>query len=230
MSHCCKFCGETNPSKFYGRQKTRCKDCHNIRQHVKWKRDRYKVIDEMGGKCCICDYDNSYAVLQLHHIEPEKKDDNYNVWGKSYNFLKEESKKCVLFCSNCHLEYHNGHFSLFLIGKDNEQINSKAQNHSKYFSVIDAIKDDTDLDDILQMLEIGHPKLDNRECHFCEKDYKPTFGRQKFCSPECAKLASRKVKTRPDKETLVKLVEEIGYSATGRKYGVSDNAIRKWIR
>jgi transposase-like protein len=25
-------------------------------------------------------------------------------------------------------------------------------------------------------------------------------------------------------------VENIGYSATGRKYGVSDNSIRKWIK
>ena len=26
------------------------------------------------------------------------------------------------------------------------------------------------------------------------------------------------------------LMEELGYSATGRKYGVSDNAIRKWLK
>jgi hypothetical protein len=24
-------------------------------------------------------------------------------------------------------------------------------------------------------------------------------------------------------------VERLGYSATGRKYGVSDNAVRKWL-
>lgn len=35
---------------------------------------------------------------------------------------------------------------------------------------------------------------------------------------------------RPSLETLLKEVEQIGYSATGRKYGVSDNSIRKWIR
>jgi hypothetical protein len=40
---------------------------------------------------------------------------------------------------------------------------------------------------------------------------------------------SRKVE-RPTLETLLKDVEEFGYSATGRKYGVSDNAIRKWIK
>lgn len=35
---------------------------------------------------------------------------------------------------------------------------------------------------------------------------------------------------KPDKDILIKEVKEIGYSATGRKYGVSDNSIRKWIK
>jgi predicted RNA-binding Zn-ribbon protein involved in translation (DUF1610 family) len=38
----------------------------------------------------------------------------------------------------------------------------------------------------------------------------------------------RKVE-RPDMNTLLNEVEQMGYSATGKKYGVSDNAIRKWI-
>jgi hypothetical protein len=29
---------------------------------------------------------------------------------------------------------------------------------------------------------------------------------------------------------LIRLVNEIGYVGTGKKFGVSDNAIRKWIR
>jgi len=40
----------------------------------------------------------------------------------------------------------------------------------------------------------------------------------------------RKVTTRPIKELLIKKVKEQGYSATGREYGVSDNAIRKWMK
>ena len=35
---------------------------------------------------------------------------------------------------------------------------------------------------------------------------------------------------RPKKELLIKEVKESGYSAVGRKYGVSDNAIRKWLK
>jgi hypothetical protein len=37
----------------------------------------------------------------------------------------------------------------------------------------------------------------------------------------------RKVK-RPDYETLCMDIKMLGYVGTGKKYGVSDNAIRKW--
>lgn len=46
---------------------------------------------------------------------------------------------------------------------------------------------------------------------------------------KCHRLSTRKT-TRPQKDQLLKEVKELGYSATGRKYGVSDNAIRKWIK
>ena len=40
---------------------------------------------------------------------------------------------------------------------------------------------------------------------------------------------SRKVE-RPPFDTLKSEVNELGYSAVGRKYGVSDNAVRKWLK
>lgn len=43
------------------------------------------------------------------------------------------------------------------------------------------------------------------------------------------KINRRKV-VRPDYHTLLNEIQTLGYCATGRKYGVSDNAIRKWIK
>jgi hypothetical protein len=51
----------------------------------------------------------------------------------------------------------------------------------------------------------------------------------KKCSNEKLSFSRRKV-VRPSVEKLLKEVENNGYSATGRKYGVSDNAIRKWLK
>ena len=44
----------------------------------------------------------------------------------------------------------------------------------------------------------------------------------------CHSKSQRKVE-RPSKEQLLKEIQESSYLAVGRKYGVSDNAIRKWI-
>lgn len=46
----------------------------------------------------------------------------------------------------------------------------------------------------------------------------------------CLPIKNRKVKDRPSKEVLEKEVKELGYCGTGRKYNVSDNCIRKWIK
>lgn len=46
----------------------------------------------------------------------------------------------------------------------------------------------------------------------------------------CRTIEKRKVKIKPSIEQLKIEIKELGYSGTGRKYGVSDNAIRKWIR
>ena len=43
-------------------------------------------------------------------------------------------------------------------------------------------------------------------------------------------LNQRKVKNRPSKDVLKNDIEKLGYMGTGRKYGVSDNTIRKWIK
>jgi hypothetical protein len=62
-------------------------------------------------------------------------------------------------------------------------------------------------------------------CPQCDKE---VFG-TKFCSTECASLAHRKV-ARPRKKTLEKLLKDMSYCAIGRKYGVTDNAVRKWAK
>lgn len=52
---------------------------------------------------------------------------------------------------------------------------------------------------------------------------------EKFHNKKLQSINSR-VKERPDFNLLQKDVTELGYSATGRKYGVSDNAVRKWVK
>lgn len=75
-----------------------------------------------------------------------------------------------------------------------------------------------------------------RRCEECGAEYRPRRRGQRFCSRACAERrgraageARRKVE-RPPYEQLLGEVEALGYSAVGRRYGVSDNAVRKWLR
>jgi ribosomal protein S27AE len=43
-------------------------------------------------------------------------------------------------------------------------------------------------------------------------------------------MNQRKVKERPSLKVLKKEIKEFGYRGTGRKYGVTDNTIRKWVK
>jgi predicted small metal-binding protein len=77
-----------------------------------------------------------------------------------------------------------------------------------------------------------------RECLHCNKPFVPRRGDQRYCSPACGRRSPgptgpkpgiRKV-DRPPYARLKREVGAMGYSAVGRRYGVSDNAVRKWIR
>jgi hypothetical protein len=72
-----------------------------------------------------------------------------------------------------------------------------------------------------------------RNCRLCGKAFRPKYAKHRYCSRECGqRVAHRKQRRvrRPPYEQLMAEIEATSYSAVGRKYGVSDNAIRKWVR
>jgi hypothetical protein len=80
--------------------------------------------------------------------------------------------------------------------------------------------------------------LADQACERCGAAFRPKTSRQRFCSRECgtrwerrglSRPGARRVE-RPPYEVLVAEVEALGWSAVGRRYGVSDNAVRKWVR
>jgi hypothetical protein len=81
-------------------------------------------------------------------------------------------------------------------------------------------------------------KLGPRECQLCGREFQPKYGRQKYCSRRCGTRAPkpgvpqphrRKVERPPFYELIREIVAH-GYEAVGRRYGVSGNAVRKWVR
>ena len=54
-------------------------------------------------------------------------------------------------------------------------------------------------------------------------------GRGQFCSRECSELF-RTTKLKPSKEQLIEDINTLPYTKIGKKYHVSDNAVRKWAK
>lgn len=79
-----------------------------------------------------------------------------------------------------------------------------------------------------------------RACDTCGEQFRPRYDLHRYCSRRCSGLAhaerlhgraapQRRKVQRPGVDRLLGEIEREGFLATGRRYGVSDNAIRKWV-
>ena len=80
-----------------------------------------------------------------------------------------------------------------------------------------------------------------RTCKRCGEEFQAKYRSHRYCSYSCgtrwdrSKLRGRPMPeyrrvSRPPYEQLLAEIEATSYCAVGRKYGVSDNAVRKWVR
>ena len=70
-----------------------------------------ELVNILGGQCYVCGYNRSLTSLIFHHRDPKLK--SFSIThGITRKYPKEklitEIKKCVLLCSNCHGELHDG--------------------------------------------------------------------------------------------------------------------------
>ena len=98
---------------------------------------------------------------------------------------------------------------------------------------INGVNNDNRLENLRMVCPNCNSQLDThcgkgkKKLHLCDCG-KEKDRNAKQCNG-CSSISKRKVE-RPSLETLLKEVKETSYRETGEKYGVSDNAIRKWIK
>jgi transposase len=113
ISRTCPHHGQTAFSLVQG-GRYRCTRC--MADGVARRRRRVKeiLVAEAGGACSICGYDRCMRALHFHHIEPTAKRREINARGAGIAIatLRAEAKKCVLLCSNCHMEVEAGFLTL----------------------------------------------------------------------------------------------------------------------
>ncbi len=77
---------------------------------------------------------------------------------------------------------------------------------------------------------------EDRACLRCGAAFTPNYANHRYCTRDCgrrrpgATYPSRRRAERPPVDELVAAIGREGYEAVGRRYGVSGNAIRKWVR
>ncbi len=77
-----------------------------------------------------------------------------------------------------------------------------------------------------------------RACLYCAAEFIPRYPTHRYCSQECGVHSKGSGEPRPDRrkvarpcyEQLQSDVQSMSFVAVGLKYGVSDNAVRKWLR
>lgn len=166
----------------------------------RWRRDtKSRIIMIMGGCCQICSYNKTQTALELHHIDPSKKELSFGsirANPKKWNEIFNELLKCILLCANCHREIHDGTAAL------PENYVKPDEAFRNYRSV--PIKRDL--------------------CPICNKE---KLESKRVCSSQCAFKSRCKVDW--DKIDLYDLliVQNKSYCDIGRQLKISDNAVRK---
>ncbi len=88
----------------------RCAKCRAEAVARRRRKVKRILVDEAGGACRLCGYDRCVAALHFHHLEPADKSFTLSHRGvaRSLESARAEASKCVLLCSNCHVEVEAG--------------------------------------------------------------------------------------------------------------------------
>jgi 5-methylcytosine-specific restriction endonuclease McrA len=198
-----KYCKKHGLTEFAYRKdgRYRCKKCSVESVQKRRNNLKIKAVEYKGGKCENCGYDKFIGALEFHHTIDDK-DFGISAKGytKSWNIVKKELDKCIMLCSNCHKEVHANIINIDYL-IENLKINSNFNKISEATN------------DFKYCVDCGN--LIDRKASRCAR---------------CSNINQRKVKNRPSKEEILKMLETSSYVSIGKKYGVSDNTIRKWLK
>lgn len=86
------------------------RNAQNHRDYVRKRRNKRKAIlvEEMGGKCQDCGNVYPLVCYDFHHVDESTK--SFEIapsLDRNMEVIREEVKKTVLLCSNCHRIRHS---------------------------------------------------------------------------------------------------------------------------
>ena len=170
----------------------------NLKKSRKILKER--IVYVMGERCAICGYSRCKKALEVHHLDPSQKEFGIAQNANlSWEKVKNELVKCVLVCANCHREIHD---KIIVNPEKTSFIDSRA----------------IEVDDIVNKMKTSSS--------FCKNCGSLISTRAVHCT-KCA-YESRRKSIRPSREELKILIRSTTFTEIANRFGVSDNAIKKW--
>jgi Zn finger protein HypA/HybF involved in hydrogenase expression len=182
---------------------------------------KYELIEPMCSKCGNTGtWNGNPLVLQLDHID-----------GNSRNNLTNNLR---LLCPNCHSQTKTYCRS------------SNSNNRANYDELEKIVKEHNPktMNELLTLLGISSAKLNYQTVNkkLIEKNIKTKFkhrclncddpirgdGKTGYCN-KCSHIVQHRCE-HPSKPELIELIKSQSLLQIGKLYGVSDNAVRKWLQ
>jgi hypothetical protein len=191
------------------------------------KRNKKILIEQRGRLCESCHNStwlDNLIPLDLHHLNGDPTDNKLS--------------NLQLLCPNCHALTSNfrGKNKKKAEISDEEIIKTIPKSYSASDCLrrldkrpqqylIDRVKLLKETNNLEFLCRYNNESIyQSKKCKICDES---TISSKSGLCVKCYKKTSRKI-SRPPYHKLCKEIEELGYSAVGRIYNVSDNAIRKW--
>lgn len=167
---------------------------------------------------------NGYRVVYKPNHPSAYTSENWKGWVYEHRYLMElELGRTLTDFEVCHHLDGNPQNNLMsnLIFLANQGM------HSKLHQWIDA---GSKMSDNYTPSDICGKYLNRRDIAYCTVcDITLQHKQETYCSNDCRAIATRRVE-RPTHDQLKTLLQTMSYVAVGKMYGVSDNAIRKWLK
>lgn len=82
----------------------RCVRCSIAAVSKRRRQVKRILVEEAGGCCRLCGFKDHQSALQFHHLDPSEKSFHLSHQGTTRGIgqMREEARKCVLLCANCH--------------------------------------------------------------------------------------------------------------------------------
>jgi hypothetical protein len=176
------------------------------------------------------EYDGNQNRKGRPHLEARK---NYKEYTENGKYIHSSRLRQILIeqevkekkCESCELEEWMGKpIPLELHHIDENRFNNKLENLKILCS--NCHMQEHNYSNTTKLFKVKDKPNIIKEIKTCQCGLQINL-RSTMCE-KCWSIKNRKVE-RPPFNQLLNEVTEMGYSGTGRKYGVSDNTIRKWL-